>query len=161
MNATLRTGMLATTLAVAMGGVGYASVPLYRLFCQVTGFGGTTQMAIGQAAPGAIAGKTISVRFDANHAPGLPWKFHQEANRRAILAAAEAMIKLLGRTDRETGCFLTVKGAQPHHVGAALFKLHVVAHDIDNIDAVEEILNEGLRDHGRGRSKIVRSDSNH
>ena len=84
MNATVRTGMLATSLAVAMAGVGYASVPLYRLFCQVTGFGGTTQKAIGESAPGAVAGKTMSVRFDANHAPSLPWKFHQEVNRETV-----------------------------------------------------------------------------
>ncbi len=84
MNATLRTGMLATTLAVVMAGVGYASVPLYRMFCQVTGFGGTTQKAIGQSAPGAIAGKTMSVRFDANHSSSLPWKFEQEVNREVV-----------------------------------------------------------------------------
>ncbi len=84
MNATLRTGMLATTLAVTMAGVGYASVPLYRLFCQVTGFAGTTQKAIGGTAPGAVAGQTMSVRFDANHSPSLPWKFHQEVNREVV-----------------------------------------------------------------------------
>ena len=84
MNATLRTGMLATTLAVTMAGVGYASVPLYRLFCQVTGFAGTTQKAIGGSAPGAVAGQTMSVRFDANHSPSLPWKFHQEVNREVV-----------------------------------------------------------------------------
>ncbi len=84
MNATLRTGMLATTLAVAMAGVGYASVPLYRMFCQVTGFGGTTQKAIGGSAPGAVGSQTMSVRFDANHSPSLPWKFHQEVNREIV-----------------------------------------------------------------------------
>jgi len=47
-------------------------VPLYRAFCQVTGFGGTTQKA--EAAPGAVAGQ-IGVRFDANIDPALPWKF--------------------------------------------------------------------------------------
>ncbi|MDE2442497.1 MAG: cytochrome c oxidase assembly protein [Betaproteobacteria bacterium] len=84
MNAIVRTGMLATGLAVAMAGVGYASVPLYRLFCQVTGFGGTTQKAIGQSAPGAVAGRTMSVRFDANHSSSLPWTFQQEVNREVV-----------------------------------------------------------------------------
>ena len=50
----------------------FASVPLYRVFCQVTGFGGTTMKA--DAAPGAVAGQ-IGVRFDANIDPRLPWKF--------------------------------------------------------------------------------------
>jgi cytochrome c oxidase assembly protein subunit 11 len=56
-----------------MTGLAFASVPLYRLFCQVTGFGGTTQVAT--QAPGAIAGRTITVRFDANVARDLPWRF--------------------------------------------------------------------------------------
>jgi cytochrome c oxidase assembly protein subunit 11 len=55
-----------------MLGLAFASVPLYRAFCQVTGFGGTTQKA--EAAPGAVAGQ-IGVRFDANIDPALPWKF--------------------------------------------------------------------------------------
>lgn len=56
-----------------MGALTYYSVPLYRLFCQVTGFGGTTQVA--RAAPGAVAGPSITVRFDANVASNLPWRF--------------------------------------------------------------------------------------
>ena len=58
--------------ALAMLGLAFASVPLYRAFCQVTGFGGPTQKA--DAAPGAVAGQ-IGVRFDANIDPALPWKF--------------------------------------------------------------------------------------
>jgi cytochrome c oxidase assembly protein subunit 11 len=58
--------------ALAMLGLAFASVPLYRVFCQVTGFGGTTMKA--DAAPGAVAGQ-IGVRFDANIDPALPWKF--------------------------------------------------------------------------------------
>ena len=48
---------------LAMLGLAFAAVPLYRIFCQVTGFGGTTMKA--EAAPGAVAGQ-IGVRFDAN-----------------------------------------------------------------------------------------------
>ena len=67
-----RTGMKMALLAIAMVGLAFASVPLYRIFCQVTGFGGTTMTA--EAAPGAVAGE-IGVRFDANIDPALPWKF--------------------------------------------------------------------------------------
>jgi cytochrome c oxidase assembly protein subunit 11 len=59
--------------AAGMAGLAFASVPLYRLFCQVTGFGGTTRVAT--AAPGAVAGRTIMVRFDANVSRDLPWRF--------------------------------------------------------------------------------------
>jgi cytochrome c oxidase assembly protein subunit 11 len=57
----------------AMVALSFAAVPLYRLFCQVTGFAGTTQVAA--SAPGAIGSKVIDVRFDANVAPGLAWQF--------------------------------------------------------------------------------------
>ena len=65
----------AALFGLAMLGLAFASVPLYRIFCQVTGFGGTTMRA--DAAPGAVAGE-IGVRFDANIAPALPWKFEPE-----------------------------------------------------------------------------------
>jgi cytochrome c oxidase assembly protein subunit 11 len=57
---------------VAMIGAAYASVPLYRLFCQVTGFDGTVRRA--EAAPGQVLAKKITVRFDAN-VRDLPWTF--------------------------------------------------------------------------------------
>lgn len=58
-------------IAVGMVGLAYASVPLYQLFCQVTGFGGTTQVA-GDSPKGAIA-REMTVRFDSNVANDLAW----------------------------------------------------------------------------------------
>jgi cytochrome c oxidase assembly protein subunit 11 len=60
-------------LILAMVGLTAASVPLYRLFCQVTGFGGTTQVA-GDTVPGAVD-RTIHIRFDASIGDHLPWRF--------------------------------------------------------------------------------------
>lgn len=71
-----KVALIAAGGALAMLGLGYASVPLYRLFCQVTGYGGTTQRADAEKVSGVkVAGKMIRVRFDANTAPGLPWTF--------------------------------------------------------------------------------------
>jgi cytochrome c oxidase assembly protein subunit 11 len=71
-----RTALIAASGALAMLGLGYAAVPLYDLFCRVTGFGGTPQVAsAAQAAGVQVLGKTISVRFDANVEAGMPWKF--------------------------------------------------------------------------------------
>lgn len=84
MTPNLKTGLLALGLAGSMTGLGYASVPLYRIFCQVTGFAGTTQRA--EVAPGAvISGKRISVRFDANHTPSLPWHFAPEKTNEPVI----------------------------------------------------------------------------
>ncbi len=60
-----------------MVGLAFASVPLYRAFCEATGFDGTPLRA--DKAPGAVAGQ-ISVRFDANVHPGLPWRFEPVQN---------------------------------------------------------------------------------
>ena len=59
-----------------MVALAYASVPLYRLFCQTTGFGGTTQRA--DQAPAAVTNREMTIRFDANTAASLPWSFHPE-----------------------------------------------------------------------------------
>lgn len=67
--------VLASVLLIpmAMGTLVYYSVPLYQLFCDVTGFGGRTRAA--QAAPTTVIDREITVRFDANVASGLPWRF--------------------------------------------------------------------------------------
>ena len=70
----LRVAAIAGTVVLGMMGLTYASVPLYRLFCQTTGFGGTTQRA--DAAPETATGKFITIRFYANTAGSLGWKFH-------------------------------------------------------------------------------------
>ena len=75
MKKTTRTGVMMGVLAFAMISLAFASVPLYRAFCQVTGFGGTPLRA--EVAPGAVAGQ-IGVRFDANISDKLPWKFEPE-----------------------------------------------------------------------------------
>ncbi|MGE8943077.1 cytochrome c oxidase assembly protein [Leptospira interrogans] len=68
-----RVGLWCAAVAVGMVGLAYASVPLYTLFCQVTGYGGTTQRA---AAPSeTVLDRDMTIRFDANVAPGLGWKF--------------------------------------------------------------------------------------
>ena len=63
-------------IVVAMGGLAYASVPLYRLFCQATGYQGATKTAL--KAPDAASAATITVRLDANVNSKLPWSFAPE-----------------------------------------------------------------------------------
>ncbi len=70
-NAT--TVALLAAVVCGMVGLSFASVPLYRMFCQATGFGGTTQRAA--AVPGRVADTFVTVRFDATTAPELGWDF--------------------------------------------------------------------------------------
>jgi cytochrome c oxidase assembly protein subunit 11 len=75
-----RTGLAVAGLGVGMLALAFASVPLYRIFCQVTGFGGTPMLAA--AAPALIGQREVTVRFDANMMGGpqaLGWRFHGPA----------------------------------------------------------------------------------
>ena len=91
-NRNRRVGLMALAGALAMLGLGYASVPLYQLFCQVTGFGGTTQRASeAQASTVAVSAKTISVRFDGNVESGMPWEFGPEQVTQTLRIGARKM----------------------------------------------------------------------
>ena len=68
-----RTAIFAAFFGVFMGGMAFAAVPLYDLFCRVTGYGGTTQTAI--AAPAQIGTRIVTIRFDASLARGMAWEF--------------------------------------------------------------------------------------
>ena len=88
-------------LALSMLGLAFASVPLYRAFCQLTGFDGTPLRA--EKAPGAVAGQ-IGVRFDANINADLPWKFEpvQETVRIAPGARTQILYRATNLTARTT-----------------------------------------------------------
>ena len=72
-----------------MGALTAASPQLYRIFCQVTGYGGTTQRAT--AAPHQILDRTITVRFDANVSPNLPWTFEPVVNTMDVKIGENAL----------------------------------------------------------------------
>src|SRR6187402_876977 len=65
-------------VVVFMVGAAYAAVPFYDWFCRATGFNGTTQVAT--AGPNGMLDRKVTVRFDANVGPGLPWSFEPEQN---------------------------------------------------------------------------------
>ncbi len=71
-----RTAFICLSVAIGMVGLAYASVPLYDLFCKVTGFNGTPVVRDNNASE--ITDRVISVRFDSNVAPGLSWSFSPE-----------------------------------------------------------------------------------
>ena len=80
-----------------MVGAAYAAVPFYNWFCRTTGFGGTTQVS--QAAPEHVLGRKITIRFDSNVTPALPWKFEPEQN--SIEARIGEVVTVLYRVTNE------------------------------------------------------------
>jgi len=81
-----RTAAVAALMVAAMVGLAFASVPLYRIFCQVTGFDGTT-MKVDEAVAAQVrpvAGSSISIRFDANTDRNLAWRFQPVQTHRTV-----------------------------------------------------------------------------
>jgi cytochrome c oxidase assembly protein subunit 11 len=72
-----RTAFASAGVAAGMVGLAYASAPLYDLFCRMTGFDGTP--IVGTLPAGEVLERTMAVRFDANVAPGLNWRFSPES----------------------------------------------------------------------------------
>ena len=73
-----RTVVKLVSVVLGMGALAWASVPLYDLFCRVTGYGGTTQEA--SAASDVVLDRKVTVRFDASTSAGMPWKFKAATN---------------------------------------------------------------------------------
>jgi len=71
-----RVGLSVLAIVVGMVTLAYASVPLYDLFCRVTGFGGTTQTA--ESLPGTVLDRTVTIKFNAETNRNLPWNFRPE-----------------------------------------------------------------------------------
>ncbi|KKW93838.1 cytochrome c oxidase assembly protein [Sphingobium chungbukense] len=84
-------------VGLVMLGLGFASVPLYRIFCERTGFGGTTQRASADVLVREAVGHRMSIRFDSNVAPGMPWQFRPEHPTQTVTVGARNMAIFLAR----------------------------------------------------------------
>jgi len=88
--------------AAFMVGMAYAAVPLYSWFCRTTGFGGVPQVA--SVAPAQMSDRKITVRFDANVGPGLPWRFEPERTSIEVRLGEVVTVfyKVTNLSERET-----------------------------------------------------------
>jgi cytochrome c oxidase assembly protein subunit 11 len=73
-----RTAMALMAVVLVMGAMSFAAVPLYNMFCRVTGWGGVTNRA--DAGSEVVLDRTVKIRFDASKERGMPWEFHPAAH---------------------------------------------------------------------------------
>ncbi len=93
-----RVGLLALAFALLMLGMGFAAVPLYRMFCQATGFNGTPVRATeAQAARIGAVADTITIRFDGNVERGLPWQFRPLRTTDTVQLGGRHMAQFVAR----------------------------------------------------------------
>ena len=88
------------SVTLAMLGASFAAIPLYRVFCAVTGYGGTPQ--IGPEVPHGIAAGKITVRFNADVNPGLPWKFAPEQDKVTLKLGEQQVAFYTARNEAAT-----------------------------------------------------------
>ncbi len=95
-----RTVIVLATVVVAMAGLAFASVPLYRLFCDLTGYDGTTGVA--EAAPGAVGTRLMTVQFNADIGQGMAWRFKPVAHKTKVKIGEQtlALYRASNPTDR-------------------------------------------------------------
>lgn len=88
-----RTALSVVGVVFGMAGLAFASVPLYRMFCQITGFGGTPQRveaAVG--APAEAIDRFVTIRLNSDVNPGLPWTFHAVENSVRVRVGENALV---------------------------------------------------------------------
>jgi cytochrome c oxidase assembly protein subunit 11 len=121
-----------------MVGVSFAAVPLYDLFCRVTGFGGTPM--IGQAAPATPGEATITVRFNANTQPNLPWQFTAQSRAMTLHVGEEGLAFYTARntSDRPvTG--ISAYNVTPEIVGRYFHKTACFCFEEQTLEAGQQV----------------------
>jgi cytochrome c oxidase assembly protein subunit 11 len=117
-----RTAAIFASVAIGMFGMAYAAVPLYRMFCQVTGYGGTTQRA--DSAPDHTVDRWITVSFNADVAPDLPWSFRPEQRAVRVKVGEPQLIHYFAENrSRETIVGTATFNVTPSKVGPYFTKL--------------------------------------
>lgn len=120
-----RTALYVVGVVVFMIGLSFASVPLYDLFCRVTGFGGTTQIAVGGAGlPDRIeTGRTITVNFNASTSRRLPWDFTPDQRSVDVHPGQQALISYTGQnTSSEPITGTAIYNVSPPLAGQYFYK---------------------------------------
>jgi len=132
------TAAACSVFVAAMVGMAFAAVPLYEMFCQVTGLAGTTQRAA--EAPDATIDRTVIVRFDANVGNGLGWSFRPLTRSVSVQVGAvgEAMFVAENRSDKAvTGT--AVFNVTPFEAGAYFNKIACFCFDEQTLQPGERV----------------------
>lgn len=117
-----RTVLACSAAVVAMTGLSFAAVPLYNLFCKVTGFAGTPM--VGTAATGKTSERIVSVVFDANVAPALGWRFEAEKTEiRAQVGVTQTVFYKITNTSSRPMTGIATYNVQPNQSGAYFVKI--------------------------------------
>lgn len=129
-----------TVLAVVMGmaALSYASVPLYNLFCRVTGFGGTTQVS--DALPDQIIDRIITVQFNADTNRNLPWEFKPEQRSIDVKLGQKGLASYMARNKvRQPTAGTAIYNVTPLKAGKYFHKVQCFCFDAQTLEANQRV----------------------
>lgn len=133
-----RVALICASVVAGMVGLSFAAVPLYDMFCRVTGFGGTTQRA--EMAPAETLDRMIRVRFDSNVAPGLDWTFKPEMHEVELQIGANGlMIYRAGNTGEATSVGTATFNVTPLKAGQYFVKTACFCFEEQALEPGQEI----------------------
>jgi cytochrome c oxidase assembly protein subunit 11 len=137
-NHSIALQLAAISLGMLM--LAYASVPLYRLFCQVTGFGGTTQRVEANTFTGEVKERTVTVSFDANTDPRLPWEFKPVERNVSVRIGENRLVafhatSLAKQATRGTATY----NVTPHAVGKYFNKIQCFCFEEQQLTAKQSV----------------------
>ena len=135
-NISLAFNLLAIVVGMAL--LAYASVPLYRLFCQVTGYGGTTQATTKLATK--IYDRKIAVRFNADTDPGLDWQFKPGERRQVVRVGESTLTYYVAKNNATTPVIgHATYNVVPHKAGQYFVKVACFCFEEQTLEAGQEV----------------------
>lgn len=133
------TAWAAVATVAAMVGLSFAAVPLYRAFCQITGFAGTPRLFA--AAPSAEIDRSVTVGFSANVARGMPWSFSPAQGPMTVKLGETAMAEFRARNDGTRPIIgVATFNVTPFKVGEYFAKIACFCFNEQRLEPGEEVL---------------------
>jgi cytochrome c oxidase assembly protein subunit 11 len=133
-----RVAIITTCIVVGMIALSYASVPLYNLFCRVTGFGGTTQVT--DKTSDIVLDRIVTVNFDTTVNPQLPWSFASEVRRVQINVGQDMLVNFKARNTSSVPVAGTaIYNVTPNKVGKYFNKIQCFCFDEQTLQPGQNI----------------------
>lgn len=132
-----RLGLTVMLVFFVMLGAAFASVPLYRLFCQITGFGGTPMVG---GAAGEVLDQEITVRFNTDKARDLPWDFYAEQPKITVKIGQQALVTFYAKNNsNEPIEGMAIYNLLPETVGQYFHKVQCFCFDRQTLEPGQEV----------------------
>ena len=159
MNRNAKVAVACVLGVTAMIGLAYASVPLYRLFCQVTGFDGTVMRVEEAPDPARISEREVNITFDTNVRNGLPWTFQSEQLHQTVHVGETAIAYFrVTNTSDQPVAGIAAYNVVPESAGAYFLKLQCFCFEAQTLQPgetmefpVQYFIDESIETEAEGR----------